>query len=186
MTRFFRNAEEYDLSTPIGQRLEERPRCQAAWKQQSSIAKTHQTGIERPETQTDIPNKRNTRPRYHTEPLTSVKHILRQLHHSKHHTVSNHEAALRLEPSATLIASIVHLALLRLRTGIASFHLTTWASNGSYPFFLNAFAHLPPRLRKRMGPIRRTFGDGAVPHPAQIDWTTDLLILARVREAAAE
>lgn len=138
------------------------------------------------ETQTDIPNKRNTRPRYHTEPLTSVKHILRQLHHSKHHTVSNHEAALRLEPSATLIASIVHLALLRLRTGIASFHLTTWASNGSYPFFLNAFAHLPPRLRKRMGPIRRTFGDGAVPHPAQIDWTTDLLILARVREAAAE
>jgi len=137
---------------------------------------THYTGHDHIITNQNGSN--NTCQRYYREPLTSVRHMLRQLHHNKDHTVDKNEAALRLEPSMTLIASIVHLALLRLHTGIASFHLTSWAANGSYPYILNAFVHLPRRLQKNMKPIRRMFADKTLPHPAEIDQMTDLLILA--------
>ena len=93
--------------------------------------------------------------------------------------IDRHVAALRLKPSPALLASIVHLALLRLRAGTASFHLIRWAASGAFPHAFDSWSCLPRDMRESLRPIRNFFvRSGGPPRPSLLDHHADLLAVA--------
>ena len=62
-----------------------------------------------------------------------------------------HHAVLSIQPSLTLLLSILQLACNHLQTGIASHHITHWVSNGQLPHGINGYRLLPKKLQDGVG-----------------------------------
>ncbi|KAL7489050.1 hypothetical protein ACHAW6_014635 [Cyclotella cf. meneghiniana] len=91
----------------------------------------------------------------------------------------SHQAALKIQPSLTLLLSILHLALMHLQTGIAPYHLTAWVANGLLPHALNGYALLPLKLKDRMVTIKKFFIKSVVP-PADVVDDLAFLVAAAI------
>jgi len=59
-----------------------------------------------------------------------------------------HHAVLSIQPSLTLLLSILQLACHHLQTGIASHHITNWVSNGQLPHGINGIGYYQRGYRK--------------------------------------
>ncbi|KAL3775134.1 hypothetical protein ACHAW5_010322 [Stephanodiscus triporus] len=78
-----------------------------------------------------------------------------------------YHAALKVQPSMTLLLSILQLALTHLQSGVAPHHLTMWVSSGQLPHALNGYALMPPRLKERVEMVKPFFTRSFVP-PAEV------------------
>jgi hypothetical protein len=70
---------------------------------------------------------------------------------------SPNSAALKVQPSMTLLLSILQLALTHLKSGVAPHHLTMWASSGQLPHALNGYALMPSRLKEKVEMVKPFF-----------------------------
>ena len=89
-----------------------------------------------------------------------------------------HQAVLKIQPSLTLLLSILQLALTHLRTGVAPYHLTRWVANGQLPHGLNGYARLPTRHKKRIEMAKNFFVRSFVPPAGVVANLTDMLATA--------
>ena len=89
-----------------------------------------------------------------------------------------HHAAIKVQPSLTLLLSILQLALTHLQTGVAPHHLTMWVANGQLPHALNGYALLPKKLKERVGMVKNFFMRSFVPPASTIANMTDMLATA--------
>lgn len=78
-------------------------------------------------------------------------------------------AAIQIQPSLTLLLSIIQLALIHLKTGYAAYHLTSWVTNGSLPHALNGYALLPANLKDRVIMVKKFFVRSFVPPADTVD-----------------
>jgi hypothetical protein len=85
------------------------------------------------------------------------------------------KAVLQIQPSLTLLLSILQLALLHLKTGYAAYQLTSWVANGSLPHALNGYALLPTELKERVNTVNKFFIRSFVPPADDVDELTFLL-----------
>ena len=92
--------------------------------------------------------------------------------------ISKEHAAVDLEPSSSFLASVVYLALMQLRKGVASMHIRSWLSNGSIPYGKAAFNMLPKKLQDSLVLIQPFFHANLVPSCAFLEQNADLLIIA--------
>ena len=100
------------------------------------------------------------------------------LHLNSAYNMKPHEAVLRIQPSLTLLLSILQLALTHLQTGVAPYHLTTWCRNGLLPHALNGYALLPPILREKVFMVKNFFARSFVPPANVVADFTQLLAAA--------
>lgn len=89
-----------------------------------------------------------------------------------------HQAVLKLQPSLTLLVSILQLALTHLQTGVAPHHLTTWVANGQLPHALNGYALLPSKLKETCQMVKAFFTRSFVPPAGVVANMADLLATA--------
>lgn len=89
-----------------------------------------------------------------------------------------HQAALKIQPSLTLLLSILQLALTHLRTGVAPHHLTRWVSNGQLPHGLNGYAQLPEKHKERVNMVKNFFVRSFVPPAEAVGDLADMLATA--------
>lgn len=83
--------------------------------------------------------------------------------------LDSYKAVLCIQPSLTLLLSILQLALMHLKTGYAAYHLTSWVANGSLPHALNGYALLPAEMKDRVDMVKKFFIRSAVPPADAVD-----------------
>ncbi|KAL3809371.1 hypothetical protein ACHAXA_004374 [Cyclostephanos tholiformis] len=89
-----------------------------------------------------------------------------------------HHAALKVQPSMTLLLSILQLALNHLKSGVAPHHLTMWVSNGLLPHALNGYELMPSRLKERVEMVKPFFTRSFVPPAGVVANLTFMLATA--------
>lgn len=89
--------------------------------------------------------------------------------------IDQYQAVLQIQPSLTLLLSILQLALIHLKTGHAAYHLTSWAANGSLSHALNGYTLLPSGLQERVAMAKKFFISSFVPPADTVDDLTFLL-----------
>jgi len=92
--------------------------------------------------------------------------------------ISKECAALQLEPSYSLFASIIYLAFIECKMGVSSFHIRSWLSNGSIPHGNAAYLLLPKEIQDRLDLVQNFFHQNFVPTSAIIEQQVDFLIIA--------
>ena len=111
-------------------------------------------------------------------PVLSIPRLCSQVFNSQRtsykHRQSNgcyridpYKAVLQIQPSLTLLLSIMQLALVHLKTGYAPYHLTSWVANGLLPHALNGYVLLPTDLKEKVGAIKQFFMRSFIP-PADV------------------
>jgi hypothetical protein len=78
-------------------------------------------------------------------------------------------AAIQIQPSLTLLLSILQLALIHLKTGHVAYHLTSWVANGYLPHALNGYALLPADMKDRVVMVKKFFVRSFVPPADAVD-----------------
>lgn len=122
-----------------------------------------------------LPNKDQV---YYRPSTKSIKEMLKYTCQGSETKVPQYFAALGLKPDSTLLTSIIYLALMMLKTGVASHHLHLWASDGTFKYTLNGFDYIPSELKGRLFPVRSNFKLHFAPSPAMLDYTADMLFIA--------
>jgi len=89
-----------------------------------------------------------------------------------------HLAALKVQPSMTLLLAILQLAMTYLKTGVAPHHLTMWVANGQLPHALNGYALLPSNLKERVETVKKFFTRSFVPPAGVVADLTNTLATA--------
>ena len=130
-----------------------------------------ESGTTRPDNINDGNSKKKKKMR---RPVLSIPKLCSQVFNSqrmsdKHrlpngcYLVDPYRAVLKIQPSLTLLLSILQLALMHLKTGYAPYHLTSWVANGLLPHALNGYELLPPELKEKVGAIKQFFLRSFIP-----------------------
>jgi len=93
-------------------------------------------------------------------------------------TISKEHAALHLEPSYSLFASIVYVAFMECKMGVSSIHIRSWLSNGSIPHAKAAFVMIPKKMQDSLVLVQQFFHQNVVPTSAILEQNADLLMIA--------
>ncbi|EED96006.1 predicted protein [Thalassiosira pseudonana CCMP1335] len=115
-------------------------------------------------------------------PILSIPELCKRVFPKKFHRFPNgayhihpHHATLKIQPSPTLLLSILQLALTHLQAGVAPYHLTTWVANGLLPHALNGYALLPSKLKERVVVVKNFFARSCIPPANDVADLTELL-----------
>ncbi|KAL7542095.1 hypothetical protein ACHAXR_013215 [Thalassiosira sp. AJA248-18] len=119
------------------------------------------------------------------QPFLTIAHLCKHVfpakpkrHPNGIYQIHPHQAALKIQPSLTLLISILQLALTHLQTGVAPHHLTMWVANGQLPHALNGYALLPSRLKERADMVKKFFMRSFVPPAGVVSNLADMLATA--------